>query len=1242
MTAPAAVEVTDSDGDALLDAPDGASASAGAKAEKQRVEDLSQRTESSSVFANPDGTFTRRDFGATVRVKKSGDWVPVDYTLVEQEDGSYAPKASDVDITIGGSGAREAAHVALDGDETLAFTWPRDLPAPSVDGGVATYKLSKATDLVVAVTATGVTARIRLNEEPAADDPVFTLGLRANDLDLEQKSATGALEITDQDGKTVGSAQQLLAWDSQTDRAGDPSNVVELDANLEQTSTAGDGTNHVLELTAPDGFLSDPDTDYPVTIDPNIRVGRVRDTWVRSGQANAYGDDFRLVVGKVDPDTSSNTNPARALMKFFDSRVDTNPNVKVTNATLSLWQYYGYSCTDRRMLTYPVGAPWSDNLTWASGLPAMKWTNGTYVDDNRGAAGCGQGWTKLNITSMAQAWNSGAIDNNGLRIQADDETLSAFERRFCSMDPISSESICNTATRSPTLDVTYNTRPSTPAAPVVTATGNTVAISAKVADPDGHPVRAHFIVDLDGETVYDGYSTYIESGGTATKTLTGMMEGSYSVRVEAHDGSWVSAPSPERTVEVNPVISSVEGRIAPVTTMHLVDTRTGLGGSSAAYAPNEVREYQVSGTGSIPSDASAVVLGITASPTTATDIRIGVADQSIPVNPTLTAGPQRPRTSTTTIARVSADGRLRVKNGLGTTHVALDVRGYLRTGNSDHFIEVEPADLFAGTVGDEVRASPGDEHGVPNDATGLWVEVRTSEAKAVGSLTLGSSASNGGGSSIEYWTQAPHESVMLMPFNPADGFVIKNSNPAAAPKVQVRVIGYLTPADETTAMYHAVEPSPIYRTGPGGLAALAPGETRDVYMFDVAGISGDGDVSAVAATVRASGWGSPGSLLVQNPDLEAADGATISFSAADAPVNGVTSTVIVEPGVDGYISVKNTSSKPVHITLDSQGWFGVPVATDVEPSTEGAAVETSQDPVVQDILELQPGTTEAEVLETATEIAASSESSEAAASDVAAEEPSADALSAVTDEAVEEVTAEMLEEAQSAAERTIALGDQTAPGDDAEEQEVGVAETPLGESSSAKRQVSIMSSSNSDGKWRLSRKARRAGDVVYNPSKTAAIRHGHSALFTGQWTLVEAPGMKKRARTVDFKRKRWNVMKGSVLQEVKKDGKLFSGKVRSRVIKWAKSRAGDGKKTGDLYNYSFFNNAQIVSGRVGAKNSRQNCSQLVWAAWRRQGLNLNNTSRTGRLGIYPSEIVDSKYTVTYDRIDSERDAGDGF
>lgn len=474
---------TDSDGDGVADAPDTSAAAVAALERGERVEDLSQRAGDASVYANPDGSFTRREFGAVVRVKRSGEWVPVDYTLVEQPDGSYAPKASDVDISIGGR-SREAARVSLDGDESLAFTWPTDLPAPTVEGGAATYRLSRTTDLVVAVTANGVTARIRLNEEPAADDPVFTLGLRADSLALQQKPATGAVEIADRNGKNVGGAQQLLAWDAATDRAGDPSNVVELEANLGLTSTVGDVTNHTLELTAPESFLSDPATKYPVTIDPNIRVGGVRDTWVRSGQATAYGDDYRLIVGKVNPDTSSNTNPARTFLKFFDGRVDNEPKVKISSATLSMWQYYGYSCTDRRMLAYPVGAPWGDTLTWSSALPSMIWTNGTYVDENRGAAGCGQQWTKLNVTSMVQAWSAGTIDNNGVRLQANDETLSAFERRFCSMDWDSSESICNTASRSPVLDVTYRIELLNPSSPIQPGETREIQVSGANGIPD--------------------------------------------------------------------------------------------------------------------------------------------------------------------------------------------------------------------------------------------------------------------------------------------------------------------------------------------------------------------------------------------------------------------------------------------------------------------------------------------------------------------------------------------------------------------------------------------------------------------------------------------------------------------------------------------------------------------------------------------------------------------------------------
>lgn len=92
------------------------------------------------------------------------------------------PRAAPADVSVGGGGSTEAARVDFVGDQSLSLTWGQKLPTPTIDGGVAAYKLSAATDLLVATTGNGVSTRIRLNEAPAADDPVYSLGLRADSL----------------------------------------------------------------------------------------------------------------------------------------------------------------------------------------------------------------------------------------------------------------------------------------------------------------------------------------------------------------------------------------------------------------------------------------------------------------------------------------------------------------------------------------------------------------------------------------------------------------------------------------------------------------------------------------------------------------------------------------------------------------------------------------------------------------------------------------------------------------------------------------------------------------------------------------------------------------------------------------------------------------------------------------------------------------------------------------------------
>jgi RHS repeat-associated protein len=453
--APAGAEpgANDSDGDGKLDAADTVSAGVMAKLLKKKVEDLSQRSETDTTFAMPDGSWTMETRAAPVRVLQDEKWVDVDYTLVEQPDGSWAPKASPLDVTVNGAGANEAARVTYDDGQSVAITWPETLPEPTVGKTVATYTLSDTTDLLVDVAGGVVNTHLRLNEAPAESDPVFTFGLASEGLDVS-KSA-GGLKLVDDRGDVVTKTPPLVAWDARTDDAGSPLETVPLESKLTETSSDGDQSTQELELTPPDGFLTDPATQYPVIIDPSLRdLSLLRDSWVRKDDSTNHYLESQLVVGKIQG--SNNVNPAQSFLKFHSGQF---AGKQVNSATLNLWQTSAQTCSDRNMNVYPVTTNWSDNMTWDT-RGAVTSAHGTSVSENRGYGTiCGGGWTTADVTDMARAW-AGGFTNEGIRlaVSAADEGQSSFERRFCSGN-------CSNATVIPKLTVEYNTPPDQPQIP---------------------------------------------------------------------------------------------------------------------------------------------------------------------------------------------------------------------------------------------------------------------------------------------------------------------------------------------------------------------------------------------------------------------------------------------------------------------------------------------------------------------------------------------------------------------------------------------------------------------------------------------------------------------------------------------------------------------------------------------------------------------------------------------------------
>ncbi|SDN20624.1 Concanavalin A-like lectin/glucanases superfamily protein [Actinacidiphila guanduensis] len=242
-----------------------------------------------SVTANPDGSFTSSTDVMPVRVQKNGGWTPVDATLTANLDGSYSPAATPNGITLsgGGSGPLVTLHHA-DG-ASMSLSVPFALPSPTVAGADATYpSVLPGVDLSVSVTDQGGFSDVLIvHDAQAATNPLIrqlTLAASTDGLTLSA-TPSGGMEATADNGDLDYTTPQPLMWDSGSGSAatasaagrpsaradaGTPSGASALGPGPGSEvvpvpmATSGDG----LTLSPDQAVLTDPDTTYPLYIDP--------------------------------------------------------------------------------------------------------------------------------------------------------------------------------------------------------------------------------------------------------------------------------------------------------------------------------------------------------------------------------------------------------------------------------------------------------------------------------------------------------------------------------------------------------------------------------------------------------------------------------------------------------------------------------------------------------------------------------------------------------------------------------------------------------------------------------------------------------------------------------------------------------------------------------------------------------------------------------------------------------------
>ncbi|MGY0231455.1 LamG-like jellyroll fold domain-containing protein [Longispora urticae] len=287
---------------------DPSAASTAARRFQTRVGVADERTATTEVFANPDGTFTADIASQPVRVRRNGGWVPADPTLVRVADGSVTTKASAAALRLSGGGTGPLVVLERDGRE-LALTWPGTLPAPTLEGKTATYaEVLPGVDLKVRAEVEGFSEVLVVKNREAARNPALRtirFGTRTSGLRLELGEA-GSLRAVDDRGAGVFAASAPIMWDS-------PAPPLREHGRGQQAATAEPGggekeSRHAtmpmelgadsLTLVPDQALLSGPDTVYPVLIDPT--VGAAGAGWCLLGGYNASWQDTEYWGGDGD------------------------------------------------------------------------------------------------------------------------------------------------------------------------------------------------------------------------------------------------------------------------------------------------------------------------------------------------------------------------------------------------------------------------------------------------------------------------------------------------------------------------------------------------------------------------------------------------------------------------------------------------------------------------------------------------------------------------------------------------------------------------------------------------------------------------------------------------------------------------------------------------------------------------------------------------------------------------------
>ncbi|WP_154793211.1 LamG-like jellyroll fold domain-containing protein [Occultella kanbiaonis] len=477
------------------------------------VEVLTERSPWDTVYATPEGTFRLDTSISALRTDINGTWETIDTTLTDTGTG-ISVLAPVHQMTFSNGTPGQPLAVISTGEQTLTMDAPLPLTTPTIEGATITYPdVLPDVDLVLQVhpDGTGYSEVLRVHTPEAAENPELAqlqFGVDTTG-DLTVVEQAGGFAAQDSTGQDIFVSPTPLMWDSASTAPGHDAAEMAGIASLGGNDSAqqsppmlepAEGDNVVQMPTTvadqtvtiePDqAMLANPDTIWPVYIDPTVSGSQSGRTIVRSGfPSDNYYYNWSGDQGLGYCSTGCTNNGIYRMLFGFGglSSIAAADSADIISATFKVYGQHSWSCTPTGVQLWRTGGisastTWGTQPAWSQQLQAQNLVHKT------GCTGLPR-WVEWNATAAAQyaATNNQATITLGLRT-ANETTMAASWQRY---------------RHDAQLSVTYSRMPTTGTAlattPATTCTsGNPTYIRTttpqfrwNVADPDGGNVTGN-------------------------------------------------------------------------------------------------------------------------------------------------------------------------------------------------------------------------------------------------------------------------------------------------------------------------------------------------------------------------------------------------------------------------------------------------------------------------------------------------------------------------------------------------------------------------------------------------------------------------------------------------------------------------------------------------------------------------------------------------------------------------------